>query len=178
MATRKNAKAPAKKGHNSKRKSETEKLVALGRAYYVPCYKQRPIILDRAKGSRIWDLDGKDYIDFGAGIAVCALGYGDKYVPSVDRLFESAAKHFGAELLAVVLTGMGDDGRKGVLAVKGCGGSVVAESESTAVIFGMPQQAIRTGAVDAVLPLGEVATAIQRGVRRAKMWEVSRKGSV
>ena len=103
---------------------------------------------------------------------------GDKYVPSVDRLFESAAKHFGPELLAVVLTGMGDDGRKGVSAVKACGGSVIAESESTAVIFGMPQQAIRTGAVDAVLPLGEVATAIQRGVRRAKVWEVSRKGSV
>ncbi len=103
---------------------------------------------------------------------------GDKYVPSVDRLFESAAKNFGAELLAVVLTGMGDDGRKGVLAVKGCGGSVIAESEDTAVIFGMPQQAIRTGSVDAVLPLGEIATAIQRGVRRAKVWEVSRKGSV
>ena len=103
---------------------------------------------------------------------------GDKYVPSVDRLFESAAKHFGPELLAVVLTGMGDDGRKGVSAVKACGGNVIAESESTAVIFGMPQQAIRTGAVDAVLPLGEVATAIQRGVRRAKVWEVSRKGSV
>jgi two-component system chemotaxis response regulator CheB len=103
---------------------------------------------------------------------------GDKYVPSVDRLFESAAKHFGADVLAVVLTGMGDDGRKGVRAVKAAGGSVIAESESTAVIFGMPQQAIRTGAVDAVLPLGEVATAIQRGVRRAKVWEASRKGSV
>jgi len=103
---------------------------------------------------------------------------GDKYVPSVDRLFESAAKHYGPDLLAVVLTGMGDDGRKGVSAVKECGGSVIAESESTAVIFGMPQQAIRTGAVDAVLPLGEIATAIQRGVRRTKLRESSRKGSV
>jgi two-component system chemotaxis response regulator CheB len=103
---------------------------------------------------------------------------GDKYVPSVDRLFESAAKHYGPDLLAVVLTGMGDDGRKGVSAVKACGGSVIAESESTAVIFGMPQQAIRTGAVDAVLPLGEIATAIQRGVRRVKVREASRKGSV
>ncbi len=103
---------------------------------------------------------------------------GDKYVPSVDRLFESAAKHYGPDLLAVVLTGMGDDGRKGVSAVKECGGSVIAESESTAVIFGMPQQAIRTGVVDAVLPLGEIATAIQRGVQRTKAWESSRKGSV
>jgi len=103
---------------------------------------------------------------------------GDKYVPSVDRLFESAAKHFGADLMAVVLTGMGDDGRKGVSVVKACGGSVIAESESTAVIFGMPQQAIRTGAVDAVLPLGEIAMAIQRGVRRSKVREPGRKGSV
>ena len=56
-------------------------------------------------------------------------------------------------MLAIVLTGMGDDGREGVRAVKQAGGRVVAESEQTAVVFGMPQQAIRTGVVDAVLPL-------------------------
>lgn len=83
--------------------------------------------------------------------------------PSVDRLFESSAKALGPELLAVVLTGMGDDGRRGVLAVKECGGHVMAESEQTAVIHGMPQQAIRTGAVDSVLPLHEMAAAIQTG---------------
>lgn len=87
----------------------------------------------------------------------------DKYAPSVDRLFESAAKHLGADLLAVVLTGMGDDGKSGVRSVNLAGGSVIAESESTAVIFGMPQQAIRTGFVDQVLPLGEIASAIQTG---------------
>ena len=64
----------------------------------------------------------------------------------------------------MVLTGMGDDGRRGVATVKKGGGTVIAESEETAVIFGMPQQAIRTGAVDQVLPLGEIATAIQLGV--------------
>ena len=85
----------------------------------------------------------------------------DKYTPSVDRLFVSAAKHFGQDLLAVLLTGMGDDGRSGALGVKECGGSVIAESEETAVIFGMPQQAIRAGAVDLVLPLGEIPAAIQ-----------------
>jgi two-component system chemotaxis response regulator CheB len=102
----------------------------------------------------------------------------DKYTPSVDRLFESAAKHYGADLLAVVLTGMGDDGRLGVRAVKDCGGSVLAESESTAVIFGMPQQAIRTGAVDRVLPLGEMAAAIQRGADQASAWRVVGRGRV
>jgi two-component system chemotaxis response regulator CheB len=92
----------------------------------------------------------------------------DKYAPSVDRMFESAAKHFGQDLLAVVLTGMGDDGRRGVRAVRASGGTVIAESEDTAVIFGMPQQAIRTGVVDAVLPLAEIAPAIQAGLSRGR----------
>jgi two-component system chemotaxis response regulator CheB len=64
-----------------------------------------------------------------------------------------------------VLTGMGDDGRRGVLAVKQSGGRVIAESEKTCVIPGMPQQAIRTGAVDRVLPLFEIPAAIRCGVR-------------
>lgn len=88
----------------------------------------------------------------------------DKYAPAVDRLFASAAKHFGAELLGVVLTGMGDDGREGVRAIKQAGGHVVAESEQTAVVFGMPHQAIRTGVVDAVLPLPEIASVIESGL--------------
>jgi two-component system chemotaxis response regulator CheB len=101
----------------------------------------------------------------------------DRYTPSVDRLFQSAAKHVGSELLAIVLTGMGDDGRAGVESVKRSGGSVIAESESTAVIFGMPRQAIRSGAVDQVLPLGEIASAIQSGRRIAKRVEHTREGS-
>ena len=102
----------------------------------------------------------------------------DKYTPSVDRLFETTAKHYGADLLAVVLTGMGDDGRVGVAAVKSGGGEVIAESEGTAVIFGMPQQAIRTGAVDRVLPLGEIATAIQGGATGSSGKGFSQKGLV
>jgi two-component system chemotaxis response regulator CheB len=90
---------------------------------------------------------------------------GDKYAPSVDRLFTSAAKHYaGRDLLAIVLTGMGDDGRGGVTAIQQAGGRVIAESEQTAVVFGMPQQAIRTGAVDVVLPLQRIAAAIDTGV--------------
>lgn len=89
---------------------------------------------------------------------------GEKYAPSVDRLFRSAAKAFGRNLTALVLTGMGNDGRLGVLDVKQHGGTVIAESEDTAVIFGMPAQAIQTGAVDAVLPLDEIGKAIQDGI--------------
>jgi two-component system chemotaxis response regulator CheB len=91
----------------------------------------------------------------------------DKYAPSVDCLFESAAKHYGRDLVAVVLTGMGDDGKRGVRDVSRSGGLVIAESEETAVIFGMPQQAIRTGMVDMVLPLGDIAASIQSGVGQA-----------
>jgi two-component system chemotaxis response regulator CheB len=91
---------------------------------------------------------------------------GDKYTPSVDRLFSSAAKHFGSDLLAVILTGMGDDGSRGAQDVKEQGGTVIAESEETAVIFGMPQQAIRGGHVDQVLPLHELPAAILSGARR------------
>jgi two-component system chemotaxis response regulator CheB len=87
----------------------------------------------------------------------------DRFAPSVDRLFRSAAKHFGAELLAVVLTGMGDDGAAGVADVKRAGGNVIVESAETAVVFGMPQQAIRIGAVDAVVPLHEIAPWIESG---------------
>jgi two-component system chemotaxis response regulator CheB len=128
-----------------------------------------------APGGRHLEFDG----DAGRPVTRIARANGsDKYTPSVDRLFESAAKAFGSELLAVVLTGMGDDGRRGVEAVKAAGGTVIAESEETAVIFGMPQQAIRTGAVDEVLSLGEIGTMIQTGTASAGLRAVSRKGLV
>lgn len=90
---------------------------------------------------------------------------GDKYAPSADRLFASAAKHFGADLLGIVLTGMGDDGRDGALAIRAAGGSVVAESEESAVIFGMPRQVIRAGAADCVLALADLPAVIAGGVQ-------------
>lgn len=55
----------------------SEELIAKGRKYYVPNYKPRDMVLDHGKGSTVWDLDGKDYIDLGAGIAVCSLGHQD-----------------------------------------------------------------------------------------------------
>jgi two-component system chemotaxis response regulator CheB len=76
----------------------------------------------------------------------------DRYVPSADRLFESAASIFGDRVVAVVLTGMGDDGARGIGAVKRSGGTVLAESAETAVIYGMPGAAARTGLVDKTLP--------------------------
>ncbi len=85
-----------------------------------------------------------------------------RFCPSVDRMLESAAQAMGADTLGVVLTGMGGDGGRGVRAVKAAGGRVIAEAPETAVIFGMPQEAIATGAVDEILPLGQIPSAIDR----------------
>jgi len=84
----------------------------------------------------------------------------DRYIPSVDAMFISLAPIYGAKLLAVVLTGMGNDGSKGVRAVKGAEGGVLAESEESAVVFGMPREAIATGLVDKVAPLDRMAREI------------------
>ena len=55
----------------------TADLVALGQQRLLPVYRQRPLILDRGQGARLWDIEGRDYVDFSAGIAVCSLGHGD-----------------------------------------------------------------------------------------------------
>jgi two-component system chemotaxis response regulator CheB len=84
----------------------------------------------------------------------------DKYVPSVDALMRSVARAYAARCLAVILTGMGDDGMEGVEEVKRCKGIIIAESEETSVIYGMPRKAISTGVVDHVLPLFKISEAI------------------
>jgi two-component system chemotaxis response regulator CheB len=86
----------------------------------------------------------------------------DLYAPSVDRLFESASAACAERLLVVVMTGMGDDGARAIRIVRDRGGHTIAESADTAIIFGMPREAIRTGAVEEVLPLGQIPEAIRR----------------
>ncbi|MBK5260737.1 MAG: chemotaxis response regulator protein-glutamate methylesterase [Thermoanaerobaculia bacterium] len=84
------------------------------------------------------------------------------YAPSVDRLFATASAACGNRLVAVVLTGMGDDGSKALREVKERGGRTIAESEESAIIFGMPAAAIKTGAVDEIVPLSDIAAALHR----------------
>ncbi len=84
----------------------------------------------------------------------------DRYIPSADVMLTSLAGIYGPRILAVVLTGMGNDGSKGVRAVKKAGGEVLAESEESAIVFGMPREAIATGLVDKVVPLSRMAREI------------------
>src|SRR5262249_24466905 len=80
--------------------------------------------------------------------------------PSADLLFASAAEAFGGRGVAVVLTGTGSDGDRGVCAVKRAGGTVIAQNEQSSAFFGMPADAIEPGSVDLVLPLDEIAPAL------------------
>lgn len=77
--------------------------------------------------------------------------------PSVDVLFESLASDLGPRVAACLLTGMGRDGAAGLLAIRQAGGATLAESEATAVVYGMPGEAVRLGAAQRVLPLPEIA---------------------
>ena len=84
----------------------------------------------------------------------------DKYVPSVDIMFSSAALIWGERTMGIVLTGMGYDGKDGVVRIKEKGGYIIAESEETSIVFGMPESAIATGAVDEVVPLYDIGPKI------------------
>lgn len=86
------------------------------------------------------------------------------YRPCADVAFESAAAYAGANLVGVVLTGMGNDGAKGVQAVKAARGAVLAQDEASSVIFGMPAEAIRTGCVDRVAGIDEMYPWIDKYV--------------
>jgi two-component system chemotaxis response regulator CheB len=80
--------------------------------------------------------------------------------PSVDVLFRSAAQAAGPNAVAVLLTGMGDDGARGMAELKQAGARTIAQDEATSVVFGMPKEAIAQGCVDEVLPLPRIAGTV------------------
>ena len=80
--------------------------------------------------------------------------------PSVDVLFQSVAASAGKNAVGVILTGMGADGAKGLLAMKTIGAYTLAQNEESCVVFGMPKEAIKMGAVDKIVGLADVSRSI------------------
>lgn len=85
--------------------------------------------------------------------------------PAVDVLFQSAAVSYGPAVVAAVLTGMGSDGKRGAKSIKAAGGRVLAQSEQSCVVYGMPRAVVDAGLADAVVPLGEMADELVRTCR-------------
>ncbi len=86
------------------------------------------------------------------------------HCPSVDVMFNSAYDVFGGKVVAVVMTGMGRDGLEGAKAIKSGGGKILAQNEETCVVYGMPKAIVDANLADAVLPLEEIAAAINSAV--------------
>ncbi len=84
----------------------------------------------------------------------------NRHKPSVDVLFRSVAKFAGANALGIIMTGMGDDGARGLKEMHDAGAKTIAQDEASCVVFGMPKEAIKLGATDLTLPLDQIPAAI------------------
>lgn len=84
----------------------------------------------------------------------------NRHRPSVDVLFRSTAKYVGKNAIAIIMTGMGDDGAKGLLELKESGSKTIAQDEKTCIVFGMPKEAIKLNAANEVLPLNQIADSV------------------
>jgi len=118
------------------KEAETNDTVIRGRALIAP--GNHRMLLKRS-GARY-------FVEIKDGPLVC------RHRPSVDVLFRSAARYAGQNAVGVILTGMGDDGARGMLEMKQAGAMTIAQDEATCVVFGMPKEAIKLGGVDKVLP--------------------------
>lgn len=83
-----------------------------------------------------------------------------RHRPSVDVLFRSAARYAGKNAVGVIMTGMGDDGARGMLEMKEAGAYNISQDEATSVVFGMPNEAIKRGGVDKILPLEKISAEV------------------
>lgn len=100
------------------------------------------------------------YVNITEGAPVC------RQKPSVEVLFNSVAKYAGANAVGAILTGMGDDGARGLLAMRQNGARTVAQNEESCIVFGMPKEAIQLGAAEKVVSLSDVAQTMITMVRR------------
>lgn len=131
------------------KEAESNDTVIRGRALIAP--GNHHVLLKRS-GARY-------YVEVKDGPLVC------RHRPSVDVLFRSAARYAGKNAVGVIMTGMGDDGARGMLEMKQAGASTIAQDEHTCIVFGMPNEAIKLGGVDRVLPLDLIAGSILKECR-------------
>ncbi len=87
----------------------------------------------------------------------------NRHRPSVDVLFRSVAKYAGPNAMGLIMTGMGDDGARGLKEMHDAGSYTLAQDEASCIVYDMPREAVKHGAVDRVLPLDALAAAILRG---------------
>lgn len=90
-----------------------------------------------------------------------------RHRPSVDVLFRSASRYAGKNAVGVIMTGMGDDGAKGMLEMKETGSYNIAQNEETCVVYGMPKEAVAKGGVDKILPLEKIAAEVVRVISKS-----------
>ena len=128
------------------KEAEDNDTVIRGRALIAP--GNRHLLLKRS-GARY-------YVEIKDGPLV------SRHRPSVDVLFRSAAQYAGKNAIGVILTGLGDDGARGMLEMKEAGAYNIAQDEETCVVFGMPKEAIKRGGVHKVLPLHKIAAEVLR----------------
>jgi two-component system chemotaxis response regulator CheB len=89
-----------------------------------------------------------------------------RHRPSVDVLFRSAARNAGSNAVGIIMTGMGDDGARGLLEMRQAGARTFAQDEASSIVFGMPKEAIARGAADQVVPLNRIATSLLQAADR------------
>ncbi|UWZ82452.1 protein-glutamate methylesterase/protein-glutamine glutaminase [Occallatibacter riparius] len=133
----------------SVKEAETNDTVLRGRVLIAP--GNHHLLLKRS-GARY-------YVEIKDGPLVC------RHRPSVDVLFRSAARYAGQNAVGVIMTGMGDDGARGMLEMKQAGAFTIAQDEASCIVFGMPKEAIKLNGVCKVLPLTAIAGAILNHAR-------------
>jgi two-component system, chemotaxis family, protein-glutamate methylesterase/glutaminase len=95
-------------------------------------------------------------------LALQACRSSDRYCPSADVLFNSVARSYGGRAIAVILTGMGDDGSRGLNALRIAGSTVLAQDEASCVVYGMPRAAVELGVVSQVVALDQMAATVRQ----------------
>ena len=131
------------------KEAENNDNVLQGHAYIAPGNKH---MLLKRNGARY-------YIEIKEGPLV------SRHRPSVDVLFRSVASCAGKNAIGVIMTGMGDDGAKGMLEMKEAGAYTIAQDEESCVVFGMPKEAIKQGGVDSIVPLNKISKLILEKIK-------------